>query len=97
MEKLTVKCLVFVGKPRKTCHYEITLVKRNIKSCIQKARGVCVSGRNDKGQLGLGHLDRVDKPTVVECLSGHNIIAAACGRNHSLFLTGQLAVGESEM
>ncbi|XP_060578090.1 protein RCC2-like [Ruditapes philippinarum] len=44
-------------------------------------------GRNEKGQLGVGNLNRVDKPTIVDCLSGYNIVDAACGRNHSLFLT----------
>lgn len=48
-----------------------------------------LSGRNEKGQLGLGHLNRVDKPTLVDCLAGCNVIAASCGRNHTLFLTGK--------
>ena len=47
------------------------------------------AGRNDKGQLGLGHCERTDPPTVVESLSDFNIVDAACGRNHTLFLTGK--------
>lgn len=57
-------------------------------------------GRNEKGQLGQGHLDRVDKPTVVECLAGYNVIDAACGRNHTLFLTDKgvvYACGDNKM
>ena len=46
-------------------------------------------GRNDKGQLGLGNCERTDPPTVVDSLSEFNIVEAACGRNHTLFLTGK--------
>ena len=49
------------------------------------------TGRNEKGQLGLGNTTRKDVPTVVEALSEFNIVEAACGRNHTLFLTGILA------
>lgn len=47
------------------------------------------SGRNEKGQLGVGDLVRRDVPTQVEALKSINIVAAACGRNHTLFLTGE--------
>ncbi|KAJ8321119.1 hypothetical protein KUTeg_002706 [Tegillarca granosa] len=45
-------------------------------------------GRNDLGQLGLGDTKRRDLPTEVPLLEGLNIIDAAVGRNHTLFLTG---------
>jgi hypothetical protein len=57
--------------------------------CVTAMIWCCISGRNEKGQLGVGNLNRVDKPTIVDCLSGYNIVDAACGRNHSLFLTGR--------
>ena len=54
-------------------------------------RSVFFTGRNEKGQLGLGNTTRKDVPTVVEALSEFNIVEAACGRNHTLFLTGKSA------
>ncbi|XP_015116936.1 protein RCC2 homolog [Diachasma alloeum] len=48
-----------------------------------------VFGRNDKGQLGVGDTNRRDDPTEVEALKGHTVIAAACGRAHTLFLTSR--------
>lgn len=44
-------------------------------------------GRNSQGQLGLDNTTSVSKPTVVPALEKLNIISAACGRNHTLFLT----------
>ncbi|KFM78642.1 Protein RCC2-like protein, partial [Stegodyphus mimosarum] len=44
-------------------------------------------GRNDKGQLGHCDTKRRDIPTVVETLKDHHIVAAACGRGHTLFLS----------
>ncbi|XP_050413737.1 protein RCC2 [Patella vulgata] len=44
-------------------------------------------GRNEKGQLGHGDTERRDLPTKVEFLDPFNIIDAACGKNHTLFLT----------
>ena len=46
-------------------------------------------GRNDKAQLGHGDTKRRDAPTPVDSLSDLNIVDAACGRNHTLFLTGK--------
>jgi hypothetical protein len=46
-------------------------------------------GRNEKGQLGVGDTKRRDVPTVIEALRDHNIVGAACGKNHTLILTGE--------
>ena len=46
-------------------------------------------GRNDSGQLGLGDTLRRDEPTEVTALNGHQIIAGAVGRGHTLFLTSK--------
>ncbi|XP_002737524.1 protein RCC2-like [Saccoglossus kowalevskii] len=44
-------------------------------------------GRNDREQLGHGDNVRRDNPTLIESLKEHNIVSAACGRNHTLCLT----------
>lgn len=44
-------------------------------------------GRNNFAQLGQPELKTYEKPTLVPGLEGFNIIDAACGRNHTLFLT----------
>lgn len=44
-------------------------------------------GRNTMGQLGQPELKTYEKPTAVPGLEGFDIIDAACGRNHTLFLT----------
>jgi len=46
-------------------------------------------GRNENGQLGLGHTKRVDTPTEVETFTDDNCVAAACGKRHTLFLTAK--------
>jgi len=56
-------------------------------------------GRNENGQLGLG--DSKDKmvPTLVQELTGYNIVEIATGKAHSLFLTScgkVLAAGLNE-
>lgn len=48
-------------------------------------------GRNDKGQLGHGDTKRLEAPKLIEALADHLIVAAACGRNHTLALTGMLS------
>ena len=45
-------------------------------------------GRNQFGQLGNADLKVVEIPKVIPDLEHENIIQAACGRNHTLFLTG---------
>lgn len=47
------------------------------------------SGRNDKGQLGHGDTKRLEAPKLVEGLAEQVIVSAACGRNHTLVLTGE--------
>ena len=47
------------------------------------------TGRNEKGQLGHGDTERRDKPTLVQCMEDVNVVDAACGKNHSLLLTGK--------
>lgn len=62
--------------------------------------GTMTFGRNDKGQLGLGDTDTRVTPTVVEALKGVDIIAAACGRSHTLFLDSDgivYACGDNKM
>lgn len=46
-------------------------------------------GRNQFGQLGQPELKTYEKPTLVPGLENVNVIQAACGRNHTLFLTGK--------
>lgn len=45
-------------------------------------------GRNQFGQLGHPKLEVYETPTIIAELENYNVIQAACGRNHSLFLTG---------
>jgi len=42
-------------------------------------------GKNDMGQLGLGHTEDVTEPEIVEGVS--DAVQAACGADHSLILT----------
>lgn len=44
-------------------------------------------GRNQFGQLGQPEVKAYELPTLIPGLEHVNIIQAACGRNHSLFLT----------
>uniref|UniRef100_A0A674H1X5 Regulator of chromosome condensation 2 n=1 Tax=Taeniopygia guttata TaxID=59729 RepID=A0A674H1X5_TAEGU len=57
-------------------------------------------GRNEKGQLGHGDTKRVEAPRPIEALSSEAIVAAACGRNHTLALTESgsvFAFGENKL
>ena len=57
-------------------------------------------GRNDKGQLGLGDLMTRSTPVQVKALDGLNVVTAACGKGHTLFLTDKgvvYSVGENKM
>lgn len=44
-------------------------------------------GRNPFGQLGLDNTATKNSPQLVPALENMNIIGAACGRHHTLFLT----------
>lgn len=44
-------------------------------------------GRNQYGQLGINNTTTMEKPTLVPGLQEMNVIGAATGRNHTLFLT----------
>lgn len=44
-------------------------------------------GRNPHGQLGLDNNISQVTPQIVPALENMNIIGAACGRHHTLFLT----------
>lgn len=44
-------------------------------------------GRNQFGQLGQPETRTYETPTLISDLQHVNVIQAACGRNHSLFLT----------
>ena len=57
-------------------------------------------GRNDRGQLGHGDCQRRDEPTEIEALKNYQIVSAAVGRSHSLFLTSKghvYACGDNKM
>lgn len=54
---------------------------------ITEDRKALTFGRNQFGQLGQPEEKSYEKPTPVPGLEGFNIISAACGRNHTLFLT----------
>jgi alpha-tubulin suppressor-like RCC1 family protein len=45
-------------------------------------------GRNEKGQLGLGHIKDRKCPSVIKELADRVVVDVAAGRNHSLFVTG---------
>lgn len=50
--------------------------------------------------MGVGDEKRRDEPTEVEALKGHTVIGAACGRNHTLFLTSRgivFAAGDNKL
>lgn len=54
---------------------------------VNMDRKALTFGRNQWGQLGQPEQKVYEKPTIVPGLENYNIIQAACGRNHTLFLT----------
>ncbi|KAI5656144.1 hypothetical protein M9H77_24937 [Catharanthus roseus] len=69
----------------------ISFVASGCASCHCVAvdvEGRCYTwGRNEKGQLGHGDCIQRDRPTVVSGLSGHKVIKAGAGRNHTVVVT----------
>lgn len=59
-----------------------------LSSCFAAKNHNFWLGRNEKGQLGHGDTKRVEAPKLIEVLGGEAIVLAACGRNHTLALTG---------
>ncbi|EAT33913.1 AAEL013820-PA [Aedes aegypti] len=54
---------------------------------ITMDRKALAFGRNQHGQLGQSDLRTFEKPTPVNGLKDVKVVQAACGRNHTLFLT----------
>ncbi|XP_008579308.1 PREDICTED: E3 ISG15--protein ligase HERC5 [Galeopterus variegatus] len=44
-------------------------------------------GKNDLGQLGLGHTDSKDSPSLIEALDNQKVEFLACGGSHTALLT----------
>lgn len=53
---------------------------------------VFVFGANAWGQLGLGHKDEVTRPSCVKWLKPHRATFVACGRAHTIFVTGKTSL-----
>lgn len=71
---LTLETPAVAHSQVETCHYEWVR---------------WLPGRNEKGQLGVGDTKRRDVPTLIEALKDRNVVGAACGKNHTLILTGK--------
>ncbi|XP_037959900.1 protein RCC2 homolog [Teleopsis dalmanni] len=54
---------------------------------INMDRKAIAFGRNPCGQLGLPDMKLCEKPTLIPGLQKVNVVQAACGRHHTLFLT----------
>ncbi len=78
-----------------TCHNQLALGfssqtgHTSVVSLCAYSVDVFIAGRNDSGQLGQGDKDRRDVPTLIETLQDLNIVDAACGRSHTLLLSGR--------
>lgn len=89
--KTTLKLHPNLYSPTRFTNYKVRLA---VSGCVS-AHSVLVTedgkamsfGRNQYGQLGLNNLTIVQEPIVVPTLQDKNVIGAACGRNHTLFLT----------
>ncbi|CAI5704608.1 unnamed protein product [Peronospora farinosa] len=68
--------------PQLSCGYHHTAI-------ITVDGAVYTFGRNDYGQLGLGHKLHMSRPTVVKSLSRMRITQVACGCYHTLALSDE--------
>uniref|UniRef100_A0A4W5MS05 Regulator of chromosome condensation 2 n=1 Tax=Hucho hucho TaxID=62062 RepID=A0A4W5MS05_9TELE len=74
-------------------NYSCFLSNQTLKSCLSPGERINIdfflplSGRNEKGQLGHGDTKRLEAPKLIEALADEVVVAAACGRNHTLALT----------
>lgn len=69
------------------------LVNYGVSYCVHNTPlYLPLAGRNEKGQLGHGDNKRLEAPKLIETLADSVIVSAACGRNHTLALTGLLRV-----
>ena len=59
---------------------------------LTSAKKVFSWGRNDSGQLGLGHVDDQDTPWEVPYMDGHTVVKVAAGAAHSVCLTSESVV-----
>mmetsp|Transcript_2901 Transcript_2901/g.6754 ORF Transcript_2901/g.6754 Transcript_2901/m.6754 type:complete len:459 (-) Transcript_2901:95-1471(-) len=55
--------------------------------CITEEGKCYAFGRNQAGQLGVGDLGNRANPTLIKGLEHLNIVKAACGKTHTLFLS----------
>jgi len=71
---------------------KIVSVSKNCASAncfaIDEEGQVWAWGRNEAGQLGLGDTEDRFVPTLVNALSGYDVVEVATGKAHALFLTG---------
>uniref|UniRef100_A0A8C4LX42 HECT and RLD domain containing E3 ubiquitin protein ligase 5 n=1 Tax=Equus asinus asinus TaxID=83772 RepID=A0A8C4LX42_EQUAS len=54
---------------------------------LSMSRNVYSWGRNDCGQLGLGHTNNKDSPSLIEALDNQEVEFLACGGSHTALLT----------
>lgn len=54
---------------------------------VDEEGSVFTFGRNNEGQLGHGDTVTRHEPTLVESLKGKRVVAASCGRAHTVVLT----------
>lgn len=57
-------------------------------SCADEME-IYACGRNDYGQLGLGHLDDKNVPSLIEALSRKKIVSVGCGQYHTVAATSE--------
>lgn len=93
--KVTTKGVTKIRPNLYTFHRFTTDTYRSAVSGCSSAHSVLITmdrkaltfGRNQFGQLGQADLKTLENPTLVSGLEDVNIIQAACGKNHTLFLS----------